>query len=186
MPTPGHGEKLTRKQELAIAALLEEPTILRAATRARVSERTLRTWLRQPGFQAEFRAAKRAVVEGAITRLQQTALEAVLSLSRNLDCHQPSVEVAAAKAVLEYTFRGVEFLNLVHEVEELKRQVEELTDRAPYPLPPALPTPPPPGPAEPTAEPAAGPHPGGPGGDLPGGGDDAGPLADAPPLFPGA
>ena len=53
-PSNGHGEKLTRKQEQAVAALLEQPTVLRAATVAGVSERTLRLWLKDPGFKAAY------------------------------------------------------------------------------------------------------------------------------------
>ncbi len=37
----GHGQKLTRKQEALIAALLTEPTHAAAAARAGVSEATL-------------------------------------------------------------------------------------------------------------------------------------------------
>ena len=37
----GHGEKRSRKQDAAIVALLSEPTIAGAATRAGVSEPTL-------------------------------------------------------------------------------------------------------------------------------------------------
>jgi hypothetical protein len=184
MPS-GHGEKITRRMELAVAALLTEPTVEAAARQAKVSHHTLKNWLRRPDFQATFRAAKRAIVEDAVARLQQTALRAVQSLTRNLDCTQPAVEVSAAKAVLEYTFKGVEFLNLLQEIEVLKRQIEELTNRSVCPVPSGYATPPPPEPIDHGAELLAGPSAGRPGGDLPGSRDDPGPLADTPPLFPG-
>ena len=38
----GHGEKLSRKQEQAVVALLTMPTIRKAAEKAGVGERTLR------------------------------------------------------------------------------------------------------------------------------------------------
>jgi hypothetical protein len=38
----GHGEKLTRKQEAAIAALLSEPTVEAAAARAEIGHQTLK------------------------------------------------------------------------------------------------------------------------------------------------
>lgn len=55
----GHGEKLSRKQEAAVAALLTESTLCRAAERARVGEVTLWRWLKEPGFKAAYREARR-------------------------------------------------------------------------------------------------------------------------------
>jgi hypothetical protein len=51
----GHGSKMGRKADLAIACLLAEPTIEGAATKAGVAEGTLRRWLREPGFRALYR-----------------------------------------------------------------------------------------------------------------------------------
>ena len=50
MSDSGHGEKLTRKKELAIVALLTEPTITKAASSAGISEATLRRWMRLDEF----------------------------------------------------------------------------------------------------------------------------------------
>jgi len=44
----GHGEKLTRKQDAAIGALLSKPTITGAAGAVGVGEATLRRWLKEP------------------------------------------------------------------------------------------------------------------------------------------
>lgn len=41
----GHGEKLSRKKELALAALLVSPPLPEAATKVGVHERTLFRWL---------------------------------------------------------------------------------------------------------------------------------------------
>ena len=46
-------KKLNRRQEAALVALLAEPTYTAAAARARVSEKTLRRWLKRPEFQAD-------------------------------------------------------------------------------------------------------------------------------------
>jgi hypothetical protein len=53
----GHGEKLSRKQDLAIAGLLTEPTIGEAAQKAGVSEVTLWRWLKQADFTSAYRLA---------------------------------------------------------------------------------------------------------------------------------
>ncbi|HET8998938.1 MAG TPA: RNB domain-containing ribonuclease [bacterium] len=92
----GHGEKLTRKQEQAIAALLAEPTLGSAARRCGVSETTLWRWLQDEEFQAAYKNARRSAVDAATTCLQQAATEAVACLRRALTCGQVAAEVRAA------------------------------------------------------------------------------------------
>jgi transposase-like protein len=116
----GHGEKLTRKREAVIAALLTEPTIEAAARRVGVSDRTLRNWMRRPAFAAAYRAARRAVVEVAVGRLQQAAAAAVDALTKNLACDNPAAVNAAAKAIIEQAIRGVGLADLAERVEALE------------------------------------------------------------------
>jgi hypothetical protein len=78
--TAGHGEKLSRTQERAIAALLAQPTIVKAASAAGVGERTLRRWLKDTGFRIAYDTARREIVDHAVARLQATAGEAVDTL----------------------------------------------------------------------------------------------------------
>jgi len=59
------------RQERAIVALLSEPSIEAAAKTSDVSDVTIWRWMKQPDFRAKLRDARRAVVEGAIGRLQQ-------------------------------------------------------------------------------------------------------------------
>jgi hypothetical protein len=99
--TAGHGEKRSRREEVAIAALLPEPTILQAAEKAIVSESTLLRRLAEPAFKARYRAARRQVVEQAVSELQQAASEAVEALRRNLTCGVPAAEISAAKTIVE-------------------------------------------------------------------------------------
>jgi hypothetical protein len=124
----GHGEKLTRKQEQAIAALLAEPTVAAAAKAAQVGAATLRRWLARPAFRAAYRAARRAVVEAAVGQLQRAAGEAVAALRRNLACGTPAAENGAAKAILEHSLKAVELLDLAERVEELERLLNEVCD----------------------------------------------------------
>src|SRR5262245_66632042 len=77
----GHGEKLTRWQDVAIACLLSEPSIKRAAKKAGLDESTLRGWLKLPGFAAAYRQARRQVVEQAVGRRQRASGKAVGTLA---------------------------------------------------------------------------------------------------------
>jgi hypothetical protein len=124
----GHGQKLNRKQEAAIAALLTERTHIDAATKTGVSESTLHRWLRLSEFQTAYRRARRGIVEAAIGRLQQTAGKAVDALDRNLTCGQPGNEIRAALGILDHAMKAVELLDVIERVEELERLIKQGQD----------------------------------------------------------
>ena len=111
------------RQERAIVALLSEPSIEAAAKTSDVSDVTIWRWMKQPDFRARLRDARRAVVEGAIGRLQQAATEAVTTLQRNLTCGTPAVEVRAATAILDQAIKAVELFDVVERVEQLEARL---------------------------------------------------------------
>ena len=125
--TVGHGSKRPQREEAAIAALLSEPTLEAAATRAGIGESTLLRWLEEPAFQARYRDAKRRVLEHAVSRLQQSAGKAVdVLVGIAEDRTAPhTARVSAARTVLDQAFRGLEVLDLAAEVAELKRRRDE-------------------------------------------------------------
>lgn len=120
----GHGEKLSRKQEQAVAALLSAPTIKEAARSAGVSEVTLWRWLQLSEFAAAYRAARRQVVERAVSELQAAAGAAVETLKRNLHCEQANVEIRAAQIIIEQSVKGVELIELQERIERLEALTE--------------------------------------------------------------
>jgi hypothetical protein len=121
-----HGEKLSRKQELAIAALLTCSAITDAAKQCSIGEVTLHRWLKDATFQAAYREARRAVVQQAITQVQRATGEAVETL-RNVmqDRESPaSARVSAAKAILETAVKGIEIEDLEARIAALEAQGE--------------------------------------------------------------
>jgi len=116
----GHGEKLSRKQEAACAALLTSPTIGDAAIACGVSSATLFRWLQVPTFQARYRWCRRQIVESAIADVQAAAGDAVTTLRRNLACNNPAAENRAAQIILDLSLKGVELIDLVERVEKLE------------------------------------------------------------------
>ena len=101
------GPILSRSQEWVIAALLSEPTIEAAAARAKVSERTLTYWLKQPSFAAAYRQARAALVEHAVTLLQRTTSLAVSTLCRNMSCGKPATLSGSERFCLTHAGRGM-------------------------------------------------------------------------------
>jgi hypothetical protein len=104
----GHGEKLSRRQEAAIAALLTEPTHAAAAAKVGIGEATLRRLLRLPNFGAAYRAARRELVEAAVGRIQAAtgqAVDTLLAVARG--GAKESDRVRAAAALLDHAYRGL-------------------------------------------------------------------------------
>jgi hypothetical protein len=111
----GHGQKLTRKQEALIGALLTESTHADAAQKAGVSEATLHRWLNLPVFQVAYRQARRELVEAAIGRIQNAAGQAVdtlLAVAKN--GAKDSDRVRAAVALLDHALRGLTDADSLH------------------------------------------------------------------------
>jgi len=125
--------KMGRKQEAVIAALLTEPTHALAAQKAGLGEATLQRWLRDPGFLAAYRQARRQVVETAIAQMQRATSKAVATLERNLDCNNPSVEVRAAATIIESATKAVELVDLAERVDELEQLLKGLQSDEPTP-----------------------------------------------------
>src|SRR5262249_41440200 len=115
----GHGQKLTRKQEALIAALLTEPTHAAAAKKAGVSEATLYRWLRLPEFRSAYRQARRELVEAAVGRIQAATGQAVDTLLAMANQGGKSgARVRASIALLDYAFRGLTDADTLHGTQE--------------------------------------------------------------------
>lgn len=134
----GHGEKLSRKGGLLIAALLSESTYEGAARKAGISLSTLHRWMNRPQFRSAYKSARKAVVDHAIGRLSTLTTDAIDALRRNLSCGQASSEVKAALGVLEHIrgFLGGEELET--SVETLEAKVQSLENTKPTSTHPTL------------------------------------------------
>jgi hypothetical protein len=97
----GHGERLSRLTEAAVAALLTHPTIREAAAAANIDERTLRNWLKDPDFVAAYSEARRELLEHAIGLLQGSIGAAVAKLKKLMKSGNPAIELKAAMAIIQ-------------------------------------------------------------------------------------
>lgn len=103
----GHGEKFSRQQEAAIAALLTEPTYAAAARKAGLGESTLYRWMRKPAFRAACQTARRELVATAAGRLKVgagQAVETLLAVAKK--GRRDGDRVRASVALLDHAFRG--------------------------------------------------------------------------------
>jgi hypothetical protein len=124
----GHGEKLSRKQDQVITALVTCASITEAAAQCGLADVTLRRWLKQEPFQAAYREARRAVVQQAITQVQRATGEAVETLRRVMQDAEASASarVSAAKTILETAVKAVEVEDLEARITALEAQGQPL------------------------------------------------------------
>ena len=109
----GNESELDAKQERAVLALLEHPTITKAAKAAKVAEATLHRWLADDAFQAAYRAGQARVWEGALSSLQAGATEAAACLRAIVgDENAPtSCRLTAARTILEMGLKAKDALD---------------------------------------------------------------------------
>jgi hypothetical protein len=122
----GFSEKLTRKQEAAILALLSTRTVEEAARAAHVNPRTLYRWQKEPEFDAAYRAAKRMSFGQSIARLHYLSSAAVSTLGKvMLDAATPpATKVRAADSILNHTIKAIEIEEIGARLSELERGME--------------------------------------------------------------
>jgi hypothetical protein len=114
--------RLTPCQESAIGYLMTEPSIVEAARKTGIDERTLRKWLGQPNFEAAYRSVRDEATRQTSALLQGSggaAVRTLLDVMRD-EGVSGSARVAAARTILEFLYRGS---NL--EMEDLKRDLEK-------------------------------------------------------------
>lgn len=121
----GHGAKFGRKQEEAIAALLTQRNIDEAAKSVGIATNTLLKWMKEPGFDAEYRRARRAAFGQAVARLQQgTSAAAITLLKTMIDTNTPaSVRVRAAEAIFNHAAKAIEIEDIEARVSALEASV---------------------------------------------------------------
>ena len=114
---------LSPRQMRAIAALLVSDTQAEAATRARVPERTLRSWMDVPAFTAELARQRDRLLSVATLRLARAADRAVAALDAIAGdrAAPPGARVAAARAILDATIPLTEFSSMSDRVAALER-----------------------------------------------------------------
>lgn len=119
-------EKLTHAQQQSIFALLAEPSIASAASKAGVGERTLHRWMRLENFSAVYRESRREAFVQAIGLTQRSAAAAVATLLRIM--HDPkataSARVSAATNLLKFARESIELDDLAERVVKLEAAAE--------------------------------------------------------------
>jgi DNA invertase Pin-like site-specific DNA recombinase len=129
----GHGSKLSRQKDEAIAALLEQPTVAAAARAIGVSDQTLGRWMKNPEFDAACRAARQANHRQALARLSRRAVGYVTSI-RNIVADpkvRASTRLEAAQFVISEASHARVMEDFAAEVAKVERAAKASRAEAP-------------------------------------------------------
>ena len=110
------------RQEQALIALLEQPTIKEAAEASGISQPTLFRFLQDKDFRAEYHKAKKALLDAALGDLQKATGRAVAVLSEIMEDTEatPGARVSAAKAVLAFSIQVGQLEDILERLEKLE------------------------------------------------------------------
>jgi hypothetical protein len=119
---------LTPRQEHAVVALLNHPTVAQAAQSIGMSQRAIYRWLDQPAFSRAYRRARREAFAQAIALTQRYAPAAVHTLARIMadESAGATARVSAATALLKFSRESVELDDLADRVDQLERAAPQL------------------------------------------------------------
>ena len=122
---------LSPKQSKAITALLEEPTMKKAAAAAGINEATLWRWLQTPAFRKAYAEARRKVVQQGMARIQRYTSEAasvLYQIMNDID-KPPYTRVAAANSIIDNAGKATELDDYHERIAEIERQLDALNTK---------------------------------------------------------
>ena len=98
--------KVTAKQEKAIIELLNptNKSVLGVANKLGIGERTIHTWLKQPGFRKALGESRNRLREDALERLKESVITAVECLTGLLSGKE-IIRLKASQLIIDYTLK---------------------------------------------------------------------------------
>jgi DNA-binding MurR/RpiR family transcriptional regulator len=112
-------EKLTPRQQKALLALLNEPTVLKAAQASGVGGRTLHRWIREPEFKRAYRESFSQTV-ALLHRYGPLAVATLAGVTQAKDAPH-AAKVAASSAMLKHGRESIELDDLAQRVEAIEQ-----------------------------------------------------------------
>lgn len=115
-----------RQRERLILALLQQPSLEKAASSIGISTVTAWRISKTPEFQEEYRKARRETFSQSVARLQHATGAAVSTLLKVMvdQDSPPASRVRAADCVLDHAAKAIELEDIEARVAELERATE--------------------------------------------------------------
>jgi hypothetical protein len=119
-----------KNREKALAALLSSDTQAEAAVKCGLSDRSIRGYLADPAFNAEYQRRKNALVSDATRQIQASYQSAIRALRAIVDSDKSTAgeKTSAARALLEYGLKFTELNEILPRLEKLEREADKRKD----------------------------------------------------------
>ncbi|MBM7636222.1 replication protein [Streptococcus saliviloxodontae] len=118
---------LTARQIKFIDAMLVEPTIEKACERARISRATGHKYLKIAAVKKTLRIKQDEIMDKT-TQMLYLASSNVNDIMMDGKVN-PFVRTQAAKAILEQSYKTHELFGVVRQIEEMRLEIEEISER---------------------------------------------------------
>ena len=119
---------MIRNADIILQALLTHRTIREAAQAAKVSERVIYDYLKDPVFESRYRAIRDDIIRGVSNHLREQMNEAVDILADIMrdPMSRPMERLSAAKAVLDYGGKFIELTDVLERISMLEAAVSQV------------------------------------------------------------
>lgn len=117
-------KKLSPKQKNAIPHILNTSSLEEAAKKSKVSRMTLKRWMDQPHFKKIINTRRDEIFQEAMTLLKGASKDAVLKLMVLLKSKNPNTARLSAIALLKYSVRADEQMDILERIEKLEEFIE--------------------------------------------------------------
>lgn len=116
-----------KNKEKIMTALLSSSSQAEAAEKCGITDRTIRTYLDDPGFYSEYRRRKSELVTDAARQIQASYTAAINALNGIVSSQlaPDGVKISAARALLEYGLKFTEQADVITRLENLEKRLEE-------------------------------------------------------------
>lgn len=117
---------MTTSKEKALAALLTSKTRKEAAEKAGISYRTIRVYLQDAEFLAEYRQRKGEIIDDAARRLTNAMQKAIDVLENATDGKKiKDAALKASRLVLEYSARFITISDIMARLDAMEEQEKQ-------------------------------------------------------------
>ncbi len=111
------------ENEVVISALLNEPTVQKAAEKCGLSQRQIYERMKQMSFKQEYRQAKRSILESVTNGLQArltAATETTIEIMQNKE-NSPQVRLNACGLIFNQCQKLTETIDILDRIESLEK-----------------------------------------------------------------
>lgn len=125
--TPGD---FSPNQHKALAALISTGSVKGAAESCGLGQRTIERYLADPDFRKRYREERAWLTEQAVAAAQKLSASAVAVIGRNLTSDNATIQLRAAKMLLDFMVRGQEMVDQQGQIEELQALLADMQSEA--------------------------------------------------------